>query len=231
MRPMKFVVLSSLSLTALLMLTISSQAQTTDDQNSGLRGTAPRMSADRYHSHAQLDGVSVGAEILTSKQVGQSFASDLNRCCIVVEFAFYPKKGEPLVLSLDDFALFISGGEMATKPESAAVVAAQLQKDAGSGLPVLVHASAAAGYESQSSKAHVYTAAQVGVDVNNSNSLPRLIDPAIMEEELSKKGLPEGQAAVPVSGYLYFSIPKRDKNAKYQLEYNLNGEKLILPLP
>jgi hypothetical protein len=51
-----------------------------------------------------------------------------------------------------------------------------------------------------------------------------------MQKELTEKGLPEGKAAAPVAGYLYFSIPKRKKNAKYQLEYNLNGEKLLLPL-
>jgi hypothetical protein len=51
-----------------------------------------------------------------------------------------------------------------------------------------------------------------------------------METELSQKGLPEGKAIAPVAGYLYFSIPKRKKSAKYELEYNLNGNKLVLPL-
>ncbi len=50
-----------------------------------------------------------------------------------------------------------------------------------------------------------------------------------MELELGEKGLPQGNTAAPVAGYLYFSLPKK-KNVKYQLEYNLNGNKVVLPL-
>jgi hypothetical protein len=54
-------------------------------------------------------------------------------------------------------------------------------------------------------------------------------DRRTMELELSEKGLPEGNTASPVSGYLYFTVPKK-KNVKYQLEYMLNGNKVVLPL-
>jgi hypothetical protein len=50
-----------------------------------------------------------------------------------------------------------------------------------------------------------------------------------MELELREKGLPEGETSSPVAGYLYFSQLKK-KNTKYQLEYVVNGEKVILPL-
>jgi hypothetical protein len=50
-----------------------------------------------------------------------------------------------------------------------------------------------------------------------------------MEQELSEKGLPQGSTSTPVSGYLYFSLPE-NKNAKYQLEYTLKGNKLTLAL-
>ncbi len=46
----------------------------------------------------------------------------------------------------------------------------------------------------------------------------------------SKKGLPEAKIAIPVSGYLYFSLPKQKKETKYRLEYVVNGEKLNLQL-
>jgi hypothetical protein len=160
-----------------------------------------------------------------------------------VEFAFYPGKDkEPHDLSLDDFALYISGSDVATKPESATVVAASLQKKAGSGAPVSVQTGATVGYESgtytdpntgQPTRVHgVYTATEVGVGVGHPNPVPGSTgrDRQIMETELSQKGLPEGKAIAPVAGYLYFSIPKRKKSAKYELEYNLNGNKLVLPL-
>jgi len=51
----------------------------------------------------------------------------------------------------------------------------------------------------------------------------------VMETELSEKGLPEGDANNPVAGYLYFQIPK-SKNAKYQLDYKLNGNTLQINL-
>lgn len=243
MRSMRFVVLAAAFLTAAPLFTASSNAQTTDDDSSGPRGSVPRSSADRYHSHAQRDGTSVGANILTPKQVQKAFVSDLNRCCIVVEFALYPSKGkDPHDLSLDDFALYISGSDIATKPQSATVVAASLQKKAGSGAPVSVQSGATVGYESgtysdpntgQPTKVHgVYTATEVGVGVGHPNPAPGSTDRdrQVMEKELVEKGLPEGKTAAPVAGYLYFSMRDRKKNAKYQLEYNFNGEKLVLPL-
>jgi hypothetical protein len=50
-----------------------------------------------------------------------------------------------------------------------------------------------------------------------------------MEQELKEKALGEGMTNVPVSGYLYFSLPKV-KNAKYQLEYRLKDNKVTLAL-
>jgi hypothetical protein len=242
MRLMRFVVLSTALFTAALLFTAPSKAQSTDDDSSVPRGSVARLSADRYHSHAQSDGTSVGADILTPKQVRKAFVSDLNRCCIVVEFAFYPSKETvPHALSLDDFALYISGGDIGTKPEGATLIAASLQKKAGTGPPVAVHGGATVGYESgtatdpntgQPTRVHgVYT----GTEVNVSDPKPAPgstdRDRQVMEKELDEKGLPVGKAAAPVAGYLYFSIHDRKKNAKYQLEFNFNGEKLVLPLP
>lgn len=242
MRSIRFVAPSSVFLIAALLFTAPSEAQSTDDDSSGLRGSVPRSSADRYHSHAQSDGTSVGADILTPKQVGKAFVSDLNRCCVVVEFAFYPGKGkDPYTLSLDDFALYVSGSDIGTKPRSATVVAASLQKKAGSGPPVAVHGGATVGYESgtytdpntgQPTRVHgVYTGTEV--DVSDPKPAPGSTDRdrQVMEKELGEKGLPVGKAAAPVAGYLYFSIHDRKKDAKYQLEFNFNGEKLVLPLP
>jgi hypothetical protein len=244
MRSMGFVVSSAVFLTGALLFTTPAKAQSSDDEKDGPRGSVPRSTAERYHSHAKVNGTSVGAEIITPKLVHKVFVSDLNRCCIVVEFAFYPsKEKEPHELSLDDFALFLSGTDVATKPQSATVVAASLQKKAGSGAPVAVQSGATVGYESgtytdpntgQPTKVHgVYTVTEVGVGVAHPNPAPGSTDRdrQVMEKELVQKGLPEGKTAAPVAGYLYFSMRDRKKNAKYQLEYDFNGEKLVLSLP
>jgi len=60
--------------------------------------------------------------------------------------------------------------------------------------------------------------------------MPQKFLPRSPECSSREKGLPEGTASVPVSGYLYFSIP-RAKKAVYQLEYMLNGQKVLLTLP
>jgi hypothetical protein len=51
-----------------------------------------------------------------------------------------------------------------------------------------------------------------------------------METEFSEKGLPEGAAAAPVAGYVYFPLVRK-KNASLQLEFVLNGNKVVVPLP
>jgi hypothetical protein len=72
----------------------------------------------------------------------------------------------------------------------------------------------------------------VGVGIGSRGDQPGSSekDRSVMETELSEKGLPEGTASAPVAGYLYFSIP-RNKKVAYQLEYMLNGEKVLLTLP
>jgi hypothetical protein len=145
MRPMKFVLLSVLFQIALLMAAISSTGQNTEDKDAGPRGTAPRASADRYHTHVQHDSVNIGAQILPPKQITKAFFSDLNRCCLVVEFAFYPKNGTQIDLSLDDFAIFVSGKDVPAKPWSPFVIAALLQKKARSGSDVQMTSGASVG--------------------------------------------------------------------------------------
>ena len=51
-----------------------------------------------------------------------------------------------------------------------------------------------------------------------------------METELTEKGLPEGSASAPVSGYVYFPVARK-KNQTLTLEYTVNGEKVQLRLP
>jgi hypothetical protein len=51
-----------------------------------------------------------------------------------------------------------------------------------------------------------------------------------METELDEKGLPEGAVITPVAGYRYFPLAKKAKNARYELESMLNGNKVVLRL-
>jgi len=54
---------------------------------------------------------------------------------------------------------------------------------------------------------------------------------AAMEIELDEKGLPEGSASAPVSGYVYFPVVSRKKGTALQIEWVMNGNKVVLNLP
>jgi hypothetical protein len=215
----------------------SQDKKTLDDRS----GTAPRASADKYHAHAQQDGVSVGAELLTPKEVSKQFAANLNRCCLVVLVAVYPKKDGLSETYRDDFTLIVEGSETPLRPESATVVAAKLEKSSGAS-GVATTGEAGVGYESGTytdpvtgQQVHAHgVSTSVGVGVGVGNGTPAQVadrEREVTERELSEKHLPEAKIAVPVSGYLYFFLPKTKKDSRYRLEYAANGTTIVVSLP
>jgi hypothetical protein len=202
------------------------------------KGTVPLSSASRYPAHVQRDGVSIGAKLLTPEQVRRTFVSDLKRCCLVVELALYPQADQPLDVSVDSFAIRAVGAETAARASSPKLVAASLQKSARAERDITVSPVVGVGYSSGRSYdpvtgtvqgSGVTTQVGVGVGIGGAGSAPASTDQdrATMELELRDKGLPEGITAAPVSGYVYFPISSK-KKASYQLEYMLNGEKVVL---
>jgi hypothetical protein len=205
------------------------------------RGTVPRAAADKYSSHAEQNGFSIGATLLTASQARKEFATDVDHCCLVVEVGLFPKKDGLTEVSQADFALRIAGKDIATRPSSAEVVAGKLHRAAepkADNHDVVISPTTSIGYQTGGidpvtgapRRGGVVTGAGVGVGVGG----PQEPKPAstdadrrTMELELREKGLPEGNTANPVSGYLYFWLPQH-KNAKYQLEYMLDGNKITL---
>jgi len=206
----------------------------------GPKGTVPRSSADRYAAHAMHDSVGIGVVVLSSELVRKEFVSDVNRCCVVAEIALYPAKDKSLDVSLNDFVLRVKGAETSAKPASARVIAARLQKNAGSDRDITVSPTVGVGYESAGydpvtgtrGGGGVTRSAGVMVGIGGNGPKPASTDKdrAVMETELSEKGLPEGTASTPVSGYVYFPITRK-KNTSLQLEYVLHGSKVVVALP
>jgi hypothetical protein len=235
-----FLLLSSLLLTPFLLAPLN--AQDSDPGPERHEGTAPRSSAAKYRAHGEQDGLSIGAERLTRKQTSAAFAARLNRCCIVVEVAVYPKKDELTELFLSDFTLVDSQTDTPVRPESATVVAAKLVKPSSSGGGgVQVTPVASVGYENGTyidpitgQPVHVHgVSGGGGVGVSPAGSTPPSVadhDRDFVERELYEKGVPEAKVSIPVSGYLYFPIPKPNKDAKYRLVYSGKSEPLVLPL-
>jgi len=204
------------------------------------KGTVPRASAEKYALHTTQDGVGIGVVLLSQEQARKQFVSDVNRCCVVVEIALYPEKDKPVSVSLDDFALSTVGSESASKPASAKVVAASLQKKAADTRDISVYPSVGVGYETggydpvTSTRTPGGTYKQVGVGVGIGGNGPQAgsteKDRAAMETELAEKGLPEGSASAPVAGYVYFPLTRK-KGTQLQLSYTANGQKVVLKLP
>jgi hypothetical protein len=202
----------------------------------GPRGTVPKAAASSYPAHDASDGVTVGAKLLSSEEARKAFHTDVNSCCVVVEVALYPRADKVSDVSLNDFVLQVKSPEDAAKPSTANVIAATLQKKAYDHRDVSVAPHGSVGYGSGSDPIYgpyvgPSATAILGVGVSGRGTQPGSTDKdrSAMETELSEKGLPEGSAAAPVAGYLYFSLP-RNKKATYQLEYLLNGQKVSLPL-
>lgn len=223
-------------------ISLTTPAQDSSQSPERHEGTTPRASAEKYHSHAQKDGFSLGAELLSKKEASRVFAADVNRCCLVVQIAVYPKKDEPIELSLFDFSLVEVNSDKPVRPESPTTVAAKLEKKKNPPGGVDVATYGGVGYESGTyidpvtgQPVHVRgVSTSAGVGVSTGNSTPAHIadhDREIIERELYEKGLPEAKVSIPVAGYLYFPRPNAKKDAKYQLVYSGRSEPLTLSLP
>lgn len=201
----------------------------------GPKGTAPRSDASKYPVHVTRDAESVGAILLTPAQLQRDFVSDL-KDYVVIEVAIYPAAGTPLDVSLDDFSLRPPNSDVAVRPLSPKLAAARVQKDKTAKRTVDVYASVGVGYESgrvydpvtgRSREGGVYTSTGVGVGVGGPSG-PSDRDRGVMEMELTEQGLPEGVAAAPVAGHLYFPSSAKRKSGIYELEYRLRGQKVTL---
>ena len=218
-------------LTLLAMLTLPLAA-------SSPKGTVPRSAADNYAAHAEVAGAAIGATLLTPKDVRKAFNVDLNRCCRVVEVALYPAKGSTMDVSPNDFVLRLAGTDTVVKASSATLLASQLQKSDSDGKSVSTTGEVHVGYDSGTDpmtgqRVHgVETGGSVGVGIGSPEPGPDSAgrDGNIIELELKEKALLDDTVSTPVAGHLYFALPKDNKKAVHELEYELNGEKVMLRL-
>jgi hypothetical protein len=212
------------------------------------RGTVARSTATDYAAHASQESIQIGASLLTHKELKKIFATDVNQCCLVVEVAFYPTKDNFVKISLDDFMLREAGIELGTKPSTPDVLSARLEIQ-----PVTpdrehrpgVSSSSDIGYErttqqngpERSTSGGVVQRSSVGIGVpiggGGGSRLPESRNAEgnrrAIEAELTEKALPETTAWEPISGYLYFSVPKKKKGG-YELVYMAGDKKVVLPL-
>ncbi|PSH03873.1 MAG: hypothetical protein CXZ00_09825 [Acidobacteria bacterium] len=186
----------------------------------------PRAEAAAYPVYCQGRGFSVGARLLSAKEVGRKFATPLGKKYLVVEVGVFPAAAQTVLLRPSDFTLRADGDNQAFFPAAPDDIASALSPGSGPHRTG-AHPGVGVGYGPWG------PTVGVGVGVGpGPNSYPRGAaeeDREVMEDELRDKSLPSGSVTRPVAGYLYF--PLKGKAKHYSLELTLNGQAMSLPLP
>lgn len=222
----------------------------------GQQGTVPRASAEKYAAHAENSGAKIGAARLSSGQITKTFsldktlARDVTENLIVLEVGLYPAKDGSLDVALDNFALRVSGGDAVKASAPTTAVAnipyyLQLGETSGGGSgggimsaprpqidsPTGVNRDPITGMPRRGVGIQPPGADIGGCGGDGGQSGQASIPPERKDlaAKMTERSLPQGKAAAPVSGYLYFSVETK-KGEKYQLQYTVNGKSVVLPL-
>ncbi len=200
------------------------------------QGIRPKGEVDRYTASGEENGHNVGAHLLSDLEVLQRFSSDLKDTYLVVEVGLYPGDDE-LDVVIGSFSLQVSDKKrkLTLPAEDPATIDAPERKG---GIAVLSSRSQRMGYPSGDSgglgrrrSRGPRPITSTGVGVGRRETVPGRVK-LRTGTEAEAKGLPEGVALDSVAGYLYFKLEKREKKARYKLQYTLEGgETIRLELP
>jgi hypothetical protein len=177
-------------------------------------GITPRTDASAYPASRALPQFTIGAQLLTAKEVEQKFSTPLGKHYLVVEVGVYPAPSQSADLQTGYFTLRSVGKDeqalIALTPQE--VVSALNSQRARPRNVVLFPGMIAIGPGAR------------GMGGNQGGN------PQVMEKELRDKSLPEGTLAQPSAGFLYFPISGK-RAAHYNLELTRNGQTESLSLP
>jgi hypothetical protein len=203
--------------------------------------TEHRDKATDYPAHIIAGNISIGAEYLVhSIPAGNQtlVAPDY----LVVEVAVFPARGESVHIGGDMFALRINGKKFALTSDSPGMVAASIKDPdweqrrtavasagAGNAGVILGQPPAVGRFPGDPTANRVPTTPRVP-DIDEQNGVERE-RPETAEEVIATTALPEGSAAKPVSGFLFFSYKGKVKSIKsVELIYQANGASATLKL-
>lgn len=183
----------------------------------GAGGVEPRAGSELYPARDTTAGISMGAAVLTRRQIRHVFGSDLKGEFIVVEIGIYPQS--QVAISPDQFRLRLGSEPGLLRPTEAAEVARLLGgRKATSTQPpaptnIQVYQGATIGYgRGPNGRGGVYTSTETGVGIGNYPQPPVAGGPPPpdvpdLERLLVESELPDVKTAAPVAGYLYFRKP------------------------
>lgn len=194
----------------------------------------PRPSVTDYPARAVLPPMEIGAKLLTPEEVRGAFVTGLDKDFLVIEVGLYPGATK-LDVDRDDFLLRVAGKDILRPADYKALATAVQNANTASPSDVTIYPTVGVGYGTGPGGYGRGTSTSVGVGVGIGGAGgPRPAstdrDRKTMETELSDKSLPEGPAAQPVAGYLYFPLPKKHRGVLYELEYVGDGDRARLNL-
>lgn len=213
-------------------------------------GIRPRPAAADYQSEVRIGENTVAAALLSESQVEKEFATDLKGRYYVVEVAVYPQQTGGVDVTPDEFILRVGPNRTVLRPVDAKTIAGVLyresnkdvQKTKSSDVVVIpsvgVGVGRGPGFDpiTGAPRGGVNVGVGVGVGGNTGPAVPppgsTQEDRRVVQEELQDKALPDGRAAQPVAGYLYFPITSdlRRKAGEFVLEYTGTQPTPKLPL-
>ncbi len=209
---------------------------------SWLRGqTEHKDKATDYPAHMIAGSTSIGAEYLVhSIPAGNQtlVAPDY----LVVEVAVFPAGGQSVHIGGDTFALRINGKKFVVAPDSPGMVVASIKypdweqrrtaeasASAGNAGVVLGQPPAVGRFPGDPTTGRLPRAPRAP-DIDAQNGVERE-KPETAEDVIAKTALPEGPAAKPVSGFLFFSFKGKVKSIKsLELIYQPNAGSAALKL-
>lgn len=187
-------------------------------------GIQPRAAAAAYPVSRQQPRFSIGAQLLSAKEVEQKLSTPLGKRYLVVEVGIFPAASQAIDLLAQDFTLREGSDNQAFFPSAPADIADEIsgahRRSAG------VYPTTGVGYGPWGPSVGV----GVGVYPYPRRGGMGERNTRVMETELREKSLPEGSLTQPVAGYLYFPLTRK-RNAHYNLEFTRNGETVALALP
>jgi hypothetical protein len=199
----------------------------------GKSGVEPRPDDAAYPAQDATAGISMGAAVLTRRQIRQVFGSGLKGQYIVVEIGIFPQS--QVAVSPDQFRMRVGNDPGLLRPVDAVDVARSLLGDKKVQAPpqtpghVQVDNTETIGYEhGPNGRGGVYVGSGTAVAVGDPQTAPQTPQPPAatipnapdLERLLVEHELPDTKTSAPVAGYLYFRRPDtRQRGPSYGITW------------
>ena len=198
----------------------------------------PRASGADYPACQDVQNATIAAARIPPELGKKILPPEVIKDYVVVEVAVFPHAGQTADVDAFDFGLKFSNGEL-THPRTPEEIVSMWEEAGAPRPPAKARVTAETGVvythgnDPATGRSHgwgTYSDVSVGPDQPPAPPGPQSPDPRVFQANVRARALPEGPAARPVAGYLYFPWPsKKRKNVPVELQYLKDGVLATLP--